>query len=195
MLEGFLDFAETAALSLREKDYERFGFADAEPYFEERIRISYRTLRRYLSLVEGLERVKALGGQKDAALCRQHLVALGVHKASVLAPVLGREEMWSAWTARAQAMSEAALQEAVSVALGHQPRGSLGLPGEGFLAFLLTRIPPERREQVEWVFREMGKFGDPANPWNAVAVFLQLVNFGETDLAAHGVYRPEATSV
>ena len=194
MLEGFLDFAETATVSLREKDYERFGFADAEPYFEERIRISYRTLRRYLSLVEGLERVKALGGQKDATQCRQQLVDLGVHKASVLAPVLGRLDLvWSAWMERAQAMSEAALQEAVSVALGHQARGSLGLPGEMFLSSLLTRIPPERREQVEWVFREMGKFGDPSNPWNAVAVFLQLVNFGETDLAAHGIYRKETS--
>ena len=60
-------FAETAQQSIQEKDHERFGFSDAAPYFEERIGVRYRTLQRYLSVLKGLDRVKALHGPGQAA--------------------------------------------------------------------------------------------------------------------------------
>ena len=48
-------------------------------------------------------------------------------------------------------------------------------------------------ERGRWVFREMANLGDPTNKWSPVAVFLQLVTFGEQELAAQGIYREGKT--
>ena len=183
---GCVDFAEVAADSIAAKDYERFGYPDADAYFESRIGVRYRTVLRYISILDGLRALPA--GDIDEA--RGVLAQLGTHRAAVLAPALAKEPAdWREWVALARQGTEEALQEAVSSVLGLKPRGKAGAPGERLLAYLLTQVPPERAAQVLWVFREMGKLGDAQNPMNPVAVLLQLVDLGEQDLGAAGIVR------
>jgi len=183
---GFLDFCELAQEAIEGKYHERFGFVDAEPYFQDRIGCSYRSLRKRLAVLEGLRKLPA--GQIEPA--KLAIAAIGSHKSSILAPILGKDgQDWQTWVALAQEATEEALQDLVSSELGLRPRGLAKAPGERFLAFLVNSVPPERREQVEWVFKKLGAYSDPQNPWNSVAVFIQLVAFGEQELAGHGVYR------
>lgn len=183
---GFLDFVELAREAIDEKIHERFGFLDESAYFQERIGVSYRSLRRGLAVLEGLRKLPA--GQME--LAKQAIAEIGSHKSAILAPVLGKEgQDWQTWVALAKEATEEALQDLVSSELGHKPRGMAKAPGERFLSFLLNSVPPERREQVEWVFRKLGAYSDPQNQWNSVAVFIQLVAFGEQELNGHGIYR------
>lgn len=185
---GFLDFCELAQEAIEGKYHERFGFLDESGYFTERIGVPYRTLRRRLAVLEGLRKLPA--GQIEAA--KQAVAAIGSHKSSILAPVLGRDgQDWQTWVALAQEATEEALQDLVSSELGLRPRGNAKAPGEKFLAFLLNSVPPERRDQVEWVFRKMASLDDTANPLHPMAVFIQLTIFGEQELAARGIYREE----
>lgn len=184
---GFFEFLDLADEAIEGKYYEKWGYVDAQPYFEERIGIGYRTLCRRMATLDGLRALPPA----DLPQAKDVLAELGTHRASILAPALKKEPAdWREWVELARGSTEEALQEAVSSALGSRPRGKASAPGEKFLAYLVNAVPPDRREQVEWVFQEMAKIGgDPANKWSAMAVFLQLINFGENELAGHGITR------
>lgn len=183
---GFLTFCELAQEAIDGKMHERFGFVDEAAYFTERIGVSYRSLRRGLTVLEGLRKLPA--GQIEPA--KLAIAAIGSHKSSILAPILGKDgQDWQTWVALAQEATEEALQDLVSSELGLRPRGIAKPPGKKFLAFLLNAVPPERREQVAWVFQRMASLDDTANPLHPMAVFIQLTIFGEQELAARGIYR------
>lgn len=183
---GAFDLMELIREAIDGKFYERFNFADAAPYIESRTGLAYRSVMRQLQILDGL-RALPPGDLEEA---KSVLAELGSHRAAILAPALEKEPTeWREWAALARQGSEEALQEAVSSCLGLKARGKAGAPGERFLAYLLTQVPPERAAQVSWVFREMGKLGDPQSPMNAVGVFLTLVDLGDQDLAAAGIYR------
>ena len=183
---GAFEMLELIREAIDCKFFERFNFADAAPYIESRTGLAYRSVMRQLQILDGL-RALPPGDLEEA---KGVLAELGSHRAAIVAPALEKEPAdWREWAALARQGTEEALQEAVSSALGLRPRGKAGVPGEKFLEMIMNRIPPDRHAQTRWVFTEMGKLGDPQNPMNSVAVFLQLVNFGETDLAAAGIYR------
>lgn len=186
---GFLDFCELAQEAIEGKYHEKFGFVDAEPYFQDRIGCSYRSLRKRLAVLEGLRKLPV--GQMEPA--KQAVAALGAHKSSILAPVLGRDgQDWQTWVELAHESTEEALQDLVSSELGLRPRGVAKAPGERFLAFVLNAVPPDRQPQVEWVFRKMAALDDATTPLHPVAVLIQLAIFGEQELNARGIYREEA---
>jgi hypothetical protein len=164
----FLDLAVVAAEVLEKKTYERFRFVDPGPYFEENWGISYRTLRRILTVHEGILRLPE--AERDDA--RVAIAALGSHKAAVVAPLLGREEYdWRAVVQTASSVPEKALQSEVSRATGARPRGALLAPGEAFLGYVLNQVPVDARDEVEETFR-LGKTLSGANP---MGVFLAMI--------------------
>jgi len=183
----YLAFCDLAKRAIAEGWHHKFGFVDAGTYFEERIGLSYRTLRRRFTILEAIEKLPA-AEQEEA---RQTMVELGSHKAAALAPVL--EETPTEWrqaAAFAKTATEDAVQSMVSEKLGRPHRGlpASAHPGDRFLSYLLNTVPPETHDQVEWVFRSLMKVGGITNP---MAVFLTLVNFGEVELAGHGILREE----
>ena len=183
---GAFDLLEIIREAIDTKVHEHFGFQDANDYLLDRTGLTARTIYRQLAILDGL-RALPPGDLEEA---KGVLAELGSHRAAILAPALEKEPVdWREWAALARQGPEEALQEAVSSVLGLKPRGKAGAPGERFLAHVLNQIPPERREQTEWVFRQMAGLGDPANPMSMVAVFLQLVVFGEQELAAQGILR------
>ena len=180
---GFLQLCDLAVQAIAEKVHERYGYESEAQYFDVRIGISYRTLRRWLAIHEGLNRLPEADRQEAAAA----LVELGSHKAGVLAPVLGLDgQDWRAWTSRAVDADEAVLQQAVSSATGARPRG---LPAKDtFLDFVLNRMPPERRDYVERVYLAIMRAGEITN---SIAAHLIIVDLARRDLADQGVEVPE----
>lgn len=166
--------------------HQHFGFADATAYLLDRTGLTARTIYRQLAILDGL-RALPPGDLEEA---KGVLAELGSHRAAILAPALEKEPAdWRDWAALARQGTEEALQEAVSSVLGLKARGKAGAPGEAFLRAILAKMPPERHAQITWVFTEMAQLGDPTSPWSPIAVFLQLVTFGEQELGAQGIYR------
>lgn len=164
----FLDLAVVAAEVLEKKTYERFRFVDPGPYFEQRWGIGYRTVRRILTVHEGLMRLP----EAERSEARQAVAALGSHKAGVIAPLLGREDQdWREVVQTAETVSEPVLQARVSQITGAKPRGALG-PGEAFLRWLLNQVPPDTREEVEETFNMGLILSGSKNP---MGVFLRMV--------------------
>lgn len=180
----YLDFCELAEECISGKFYERFGFVDAEPYFQERIGVSYRTLRRRMAILEALHRLPP-DTQPRARLA---LAEIGVSKASILAPVLGRpDEDWEKWVEFAKAATEDAVQAAVSDLTEAKRRGSA--PADDwsrFYKFVLAQVPPERRSQVEQVFRGIMALADSDNEMGA---FLVLIDLGQAELVHTGHWK------
>jgi len=181
----YLDFCELAKTAMQEQWHTRFGFVDARDYFEQRIGLSYRTLRRRFTILEAIEKLPAA----EQAEARAAMVELGSHKAAALAPIL--EEAPGEWRKAAEfakTATEDAVQSMVSERLGAPHRGlpAQEHPGSRFLRQILNQVPPEEHDRTEWVFRELSKI---AGSVNAVSIFLVLVNLGEQELAAVGVYR------
>jgi hypothetical protein len=154
LFSEWLRFAEAARDFLDGGYWARFQFQTPEAYFDTRLGISLRTVRRWLSVVEGLRRLPA--GERPEA--ERALSGLGSHKAGALAPVLGRDgQDWKAWIMVAREKPEADLQRRVSVALGHRPRGTAAetatQPGETWYARVLAPpLPDELRELTQRVF-------------------------------------------
>jgi hypothetical protein len=177
----YMAFVEVAKQAINESWYLKFGYPDASDYFETRIGLSYRTLRRRLTILEAIERLPA-GDQEKA---KRAMVEIGPHKAAAIAPMLGRDEGWEKMVEFAKQATDQAVQSAVSERLGHPRRGpGPAQPGDRFLDYCLNIVPPDTREQVEEVFMAFMKLIDSHN---AVAVFLYLVKIGEAELAAHGI--------
>lgn len=181
---GFLQLCDLAVRAIAEKVHERFGYDSEARYFDERVGISYRTLRRWLAIHEGLNRLPEADRHEAAAA----LVELGSHKAGVLAPVLGLDgQDWRAWTTMALDADEAALQQGVSAVTGARPRGLSAK--DTFLDFVLNRMPPERRDYVERVYMAIMRAGEITN---SIAAHLIIVDLARRDLADQGVEVPEA---
>jgi len=165
----FLRFCDLAAELIADGHYTCFGYADPADYFEQRLGISYRSLRRRLTVVEALASLPE--AVQDEA--REALAELGSHKAAVLAPMLkAKPETWRAWVQRAAESTVEAIQERVSQALGLRPRGKPDAPGERWYRRLLHDVPPDAREEVEAVFAAGARLAETTNP---LGVFLHMV--------------------
>ncbi len=181
----YLEFCELARHVQKEGWHTRFGYVDIGDYFEERIGLSYRTLRRRFAVLEAIEKLPPA----EQAEARATMVELGSHKAAALAPMLGQEGTdWREASDFARRATEDAVQNMVSEKLGRPHRGlpASQHPGDRFLGYLLNVVPPEEHDRTEWVFQELMKIAGSHNP---MAVFLVLVGLGEQELAAHGKTR------
>ena len=177
--EQFMGFIELARECIQEGYHTRWGYVDPEPYFEDRIGVSYRTVRRRLQTLEGVLRLPA-EEQQDA---KRALAALGSHKAAEVARIMGRDQgsPWRDMAEMATQMTEDALREEVSARLEAKPRGLPGAPGERFLRMILAQVPPDVREHTEAVFKGVMRRFELTN---AMAAFLVLVDLGGQELAA-----------
>lgn len=179
LTSGFMEFCVYAKECIDNQYYIKFGFVDAAPYFSDRIGIAYRTVRRYLSIVEAIDRLPP-DERPEAQAC---LAALGSHRASEVARIMGRDQgsPWRDVAEMATQMTEDALREEVSARLDAKPRGLPGAPGERFLRMVLAQVPPDVKEHVETVFKGVMVRFDLTN---AMAAFLVLVDLGGQELAA-----------
>lgn len=182
----YLAFCAVAQTAMADNWHQKFGFVDASAYFDERVGLSYRTVRRRLAILEAIQRLPE-GEQAEA---RATMTELGSKKAGALAPMLGKPDLdWKAAATFAKGVNEAAVQSMVSEKLGHAHRGlpASQHPGERFFDYLRNMVPPEEKERLEFVFEELMKMAGTRNP---MAVFLVLVGLGEQELGAHGIIRP-----
>lgn len=195
---SFLDFADLAAQAIREKTYEHFGYQSEEAYFDERVSVGYRTLRRWLQAHAGIEALPV----EEQAEAKELLARLGVHKAAALAPVLklaakipadlnAHPVDWREQVKFAGQATTAAVQARATDITGAKPRGMADAPGVGFLRFILSRMPPSEADFVERVFSKLMSAHGIKHP---VAAFLVMVEVTNIDLAAQGqgVERDEA---
>lgn len=140
-LFGFVELVETV---LAERSYEPLGYSDPAEYFDVAVGYRWRSVRRLLAIAAGLRRI---ADQGERAAVRGQLEAAGVHKAGVLAPVLGLEGApWQVLVDKAPGLSEADLAIAVARAAKSRPRGRAarehaGLPaGERESAWLRATV-------------------------------------------------------
>ena len=179
----FLVFAQDAAEFIREEYYVRFKFLSAAAYFEERLGLQYRSVRRYLSILEGVERLPP--ADQGAAL--KALPEVGAHKAAVIAPALGREGVnWRDLLDKATKTPEPALQAHVTKLLGRDPKPAASGHGERVLRYFLAHLPEDRQEQAERVIRAAMEQVEPKTE-TPISVFLTMVDLLEADLRAQGI--------
>jgi hypothetical protein len=151
----FLTIVELCQEVIERGYYARFQYRDAESYLEQRIGLSYRSVRRRLGTIEAIQKLPA----NERKPARAALVEIGSHKASIVAPALRNDPSgWREWVGKAKAVPEAALQQSVSLALGHRPRGTVvaraAQPGETWYARVLAPpLPDELRELTQRVFK------------------------------------------
>lgn len=179
----YLEFCGVAQTAMAENWHQKFGFVDASAYFDQRIGLSYRTVRRRLAILEAIQRLPE-SEQEGAKLT---LSELGAHKASAIAPLLGKPDLdWKAAADFAKTAPETAVQSMVSEKLGHAHRGLTASqhPGDRFLAYVLNVVPPDERDRVEKAF---GAGFKVTGSRNAMAVFLAMVNCFIRDLADSGI--------
>lgn len=161
----FFVFAEEALEFIELKGYEYFGFLTETDYFAVRVGISYRAIRRWLSVAEAVRRLPP----EEQNSARGQLATVGGHKAAVLVPLIGQTG-WETWIEKALALSEDQLQTQVSRALGHKPRGEIAEPGERFERYVLNMMPDEEARVLAARFFAVGKRATEND--NAVRVFL-----------------------
>ena len=176
----YLDFCDVAKRAIDEQWWAHYGYAGPQPYFEDKVGIGYRSVRRRLVIAEALERLP----EADRGSAREALAGIGGHKASVLAPLLGQVPDWRDFVELAKDATEEAVQDAVSRRLGHKPRGVAGEPGDRFLRWILNSVPPDERSFVENTFAALRQHFDVQN---AVSGFLVMVAMTAQELAAHGI--------
>lgn len=166
MERAFLDIAELAWVSVQARDHELYGFAIALEYLSDRLRLRARTVKRWLAVVEALHRLP----EADRVEAREGLARIGGHKASVIAPAIGREgQDWRAWITQAQEAPEEALQERVSDRLGLARRPSIEEPGSRVYKFLLAQAPPELADELVEFFDLGFKLCESRNTWAVLA--------------------------
>ena len=183
----YLEFCALAQTAMAENWHLKFGFVDASDYFEQRVGLSYRTLRRRLTILESIQRLP----EAEQTEAKKILTEIGPKKAAAIAPMLGKPDLdWRAAADFAKGVNESAVQSMVSEKLGHPHRGlpASQHPGARFYAYILNLVPPDERERTQFVFDELLKMAGSHNP---MAVFLVLVGLGEQELAAHGITREE----
>ena len=170
MTQMQFEFTALAQETLTDRLYVRHHYQDPDEYFEQRIGFSWRSLRRRLAIEEAFHRLEGA----ERADCRTALSGLGVHRAAILAPAIGKPKQdWREWVKIAQKLDEDALQTRVSEALGAKTRGkpakkgqssgsdgnvahdgAADLPpiGKRWLDYTLSVLPEDARPEVEDVF-------------------------------------------
>jgi hypothetical protein len=143
-------------------------YATEEDYFRHVLGLaSWRTAYKRLAIGRMLTRFE----EPERSVLRSGLAAVGLAKATVVAPAIERMQDWGTWLRCAQEMSIMLLQAKVSEALDALPRGREPTsPGERFRSTVLAAMPDfEAMELVEHFFR-LGKrvVGSP----NPIAIFL-----------------------
>jgi hypothetical protein len=131
-----------------EKLWERRGYADPAPYFEERIGVAYRTFMQALAVWSA-----HLALPEDVRpAARQALEAIGVSKAAVIAPAIKEHpEQWAEWTAAAKELNREALQEKVSRSRGLPPTNSKKAGDRLYGTFVSLLSAEERVEFEEYI--------------------------------------------
>jgi len=143
-------------------------YATEEDYFRHVLGLaSWRTAYKRLAIGRMLTRFD----EPERAMLRTGLAAVGLAKATVVAPAIERLHEWGTWLRCAQELSIVLLQAKVSEALDALPRGrEPAPPGEHFRRTVLAAMPDiEAMELVEHFF-SLGKrvVGSP----NPIAIFL-----------------------
>jgi len=143
-------------------------YATEEDYFRHVLGLaSWRTAYKRLAIGRMLLRFD----EPERAMLRTGLAAVGLAKATVVAPAIERLQDWGTWLRCAQDLSIVLLQAKVSEALDALPRGrEPAPPGERFRRTVLAAMPDiEAMELVEHFFT-LGKrvVGSP----NPIAIFL-----------------------
>ena len=180
IMDSFFDFAAVASEIIQDKDYERYGYVDHGAYFLQEHGVKSRTLYRYLRAYKA----HAMLPVADQPAAREAMVALGSHKAEILAAVITRDgEDWRAWLTRAAEIPASELQEEVNAAVGLRPRGAQPAPGEVFYRMVLAHVPPDAQERVSKVFDAIAAEYECRSRMGA---FLTMVEIAVVDLAASG---------
>lgn len=170
-LESF-DFLEAAEAVVKDRLFIRLHYQSAGDYFSQRFGYSYPALRKRLEVLTGLARIEHADGKKERKACREELSALGITKATILAPVLGLDRQgvipgtsggkvddWRAWVKKAKQVSVEDLQREVARVLnqGAGPKGKKG--GEekqsadaAWFERTLAVLSPDVAPEVEEVF-------------------------------------------
>ena len=167
-------------------------YATEEDYFRHVLGLaSWRTAYKRLAIGRMLLRFD----EPERAMLRTGLAAVGLAKATVVAPAIERLQDWGTWLRCAQDLSIVLLQAKVSEALDALPRGrEPAPPGERFRRTVLAAMPDiEAMELVEHFFT-LGKrvVGSP----NPIAIFLAGCRecLPEWELQASKPPRAEATA-
>jgi hypothetical protein len=188
---SFMDFADLAAQAIKEKVFEHFGYVSEEAYFDERIGVGYRTLKRWLQARSGIQALPV----EDRVEAKALISKLGVHKAAALAPVLklaarDLDEMetrppidWRAQVKFAGQATTSAVQARATDITGAKPRGMADAPGAGFKRFVLSRMPPSRADFVERVWDRLSEVAGTKHPIGSFLLAWDIVN---RDLSAMG---------
>ena len=120
-----LDMMELANEVIEKHHYATFGYNNPARYFEERLGIAYRTVRKYLAVLAALGRVH----KKDRDEARHAVAALGVARASTVAPLIQQEPgQWADIVKQAREQKREELQKTVSSRLGSKRRGRSAKP-------------------------------------------------------------------
>jgi len=133
----------------REKLWERRGYADPAPYFEERIGVAYRTFMQALAVWSA-----HLALPEDVRpAARQALEAIGVSKAAVIAPIIKERPLeWAEWTAAAKELNREALQEKVSRSRGLPPTNSKKA-GDRLYGAFVSLLDADQRGEIEEIVK------------------------------------------
>ena len=147
---------------------DKSAYETEEAYFREVLGLaSWRTAYKRLAI----GRMLALFSDPTRGTIRAAIAAVGVAKATVIAPAIEHTGEWRVWTELARTMPTPQLQARVSAALEALPRGrEPGPPGERFRRAILSAMPDiEAMELVERFF-EVGTrvVGSP----HPIAIFL-----------------------
>jgi hypothetical protein len=178
---NFMELAKLAAEAISKRVFEHMGYLDEVQYFDQRIQVPYRTLRRWLQANAGVERLE----KEEQEEAREKLGNLGVHKAASLGPVLGRPTVdWRDEVKFAERATTSAVQARASDITGAKPRGLPSEPGMKFLKFIINQMPPNKADEVEAIFEAVMKFADVKHP---VAAFLLMCDIVRNELGNHGV--------
>ena len=109
--------------------------------------------------------------EPDRSVLRSSLAAVGLAKATVVAPAIERFHEWRTWLQCARELSTVLLQTKVSEALDALPRGrEPAPPGKRFRGAVLAAMPDiEAMELVEHFFAIGRRVVGSSNP---IAIFL-----------------------
>lgn len=160
--------------------HEHFGFANAAEYLQDRLGQSHRSVQRLQALVAALLRVP----EADRESARADLLGLGLARAAIVAPALGREEIdWPALVQMANASDIEAVQSHVSSLLGIERRKAIRPARDGIRRVLLDRLPPDVRDEVDEVFSVLMT---EAETTSEEAVVIWMVRLVRKELEAMG---------
>lgn len=149
------EFMDLAGEVVTDKLYVGMHYQTIEEYFGQRVGFSWRALRRRLAIRDAVRKLD----DAEQASARQALIGLGIHRAAILAPVIGRAgQEWQQWVTWGQQLDEKQLQERVSRAVGAKARGRVAHEPDGraadekWLDDTLTLLPEDARQEVADVF-------------------------------------------